>query len=428
MTCRSDSQLALTGGPAAVTLEHPPWPIGGEQEVRWMEEVVRSGMWSWMGKHERAFCQEFADFIGAKYAMGASNGTVTIQTALQAVGVRPGDEVIVPGLTWVATMQAAIDVGANVVLVDIDPETWCIDPAAAEAAITERTRAIIPVHIYGCMADMDAVMDVAGRHGLKVVEDTAHQHGSRWRDRGAGSIGDAGSFSFQQSKVLTSGEGGAITCNDEEVYRTAFAIKHVGWAPPTETEGLTPAGVYGHNYRLTEMQAVLLRGGLSRIVEQMRIREENAARLSEGLERIGGPLRAARRDERITRQAYYALTMHFDPEQAEGLTRAQYAAALAAEGMGVGNPYEPLHRHPLLGLYHETSPIPYRDASLVQDYANLHLPNVERICDETGVVMMHRVLLAEPELMDQLVEAVDKVNGNLAQVKQHFNEQEAAVS
>ncbi len=166
MSCASKSQLALTGGAATVTLGHSPWPVTGEQEVRWMEEVVRSGVWSWLGKHERAFSQEFAEFIGAKYALGASNGTVTIQTALQAVGVRPGDEVIVPGLTWVATMQAAIDIGANVVLVDIDPETFCIDPAAAEAAVTERTSAIIPVHIFGCMADMDGIMDVAGRHGL----------------------------------------------------------------------------------------------------------------------------------------------------------------------------------------------------------------------------------------------------------------------
>ncbi|MCD6360131.1 MAG: DegT/DnrJ/EryC1/StrS family aminotransferase [Armatimonadetes bacterium] len=414
------SRLAITGGSPAVTLEHSPWPVAGEQEVRWMEEVVRSGAWSWLGEHERAFCEEFADFIGTRYAMGLSNGTVTIQTALQAVGVQPGDEVIVPGLTWVATMQAALDVGADVVLVDIDPETWCIDPAAVEAAVSERTRAVIPVHIYGCMADMDGVMDVVQRHGLKVVEDVAHQHGSRWRDRGAGSIGDAGSFSFQQSKVLTCGEGGAVTCSDEEVYRTAFAIKHVGWAPPTETEGLTPAGLYGHNYRMTEMQAVLLRGGLRRIEEQTRIREENAARLAEGLERIGGPLRAARRDKRITRQAYYAVTMHFDPEQAEGVTREQYAAALSAEGMTVGRPYEPLYRHPLLGLYHETSPIPYRDPRTVQDYANLRLPNVERICEETGLVMMHRLLLAEPELIDQLVEAVAKVNDNLAAVREHF--------
>lgn len=418
-------ELAITGGDPAVTLTHQPWPIVGDLEAEWMDEVVRSGKWSWVGEHETAFCREFAEFIGAEYAMGLSNGTVTIQTALQAVGVVPGDEVIVPGLTWVATMQAALDVGANVVLVEIDPETWGIDPRACEAAITEKTRAIVPVHLYGCMVDMDAIMDIARRHDLRVVEDCAHQHGSRWKGQGAGSIGDAGSFSFQQSKVLTSGEGGAITCNDEDIYRTAFALKHVGWAPSEDGEGLEAAGVYAHNYRTTEMQCVLLRGGLTRIEEQTRIREETAARLTEGLERIGGPLRVAERDPRITRQAYYAVTMHFNPEQGEGVPRERYIAALAAEGVSLGKPYDPVYRHPLMDLQHPTSPVPHRDPDAVQDYANLRLPNVERICDATGVVMMHRMLLSEPEYIDQLVEGIAKVNDNLEAVREHFAKQEA---
>lgn len=417
----SAAKPALTGGTPAVSLSHSPWPITGEQEVKWMEEVVRGGKWSWLGPHEEAFCREFADFIGSKHALGLSNGTVTIQCALQAVGVEPGDEVIVPGLTWVATAQAALDIGAHVVLVDIDPETYCIDPQALEAAITPKTRAIVPVHLYGCMCDMDAVADIAGRHGLKIVEDVAHQHGSRWRDRGAGAIGDAGSFSFQQSKVLTSGEGGAITCNDEEVYNIAFSLKQVGWSPQMQ-----PAGHYGHNYRITEMQCVLLRGGLTRIEQQTAIREQSALALSEGLARIGGPLRAAKRDPRITRQAYYAMTLHFDPAQAEGLTRSQYFAALAAEGLGLGAPYAPVYRNGLLNLYDRTSPVPYRDPAAVQDYANLKLPVVERVCDQTGVVLMHNHLLCEPRYIDQLVEAVDKVNGSLAQIGQHFAAAEAA--
>ncbi|MGI5818384.1 MAG: DegT/DnrJ/EryC1/StrS family aminotransferase [Armatimonadota bacterium] len=418
--------LAITGGSPAVTLEHQPWPIVGDLEAKWMDEVVRSGAWSWVGTHETAFCEEFAQFIGAKHAMGLSNGTVTIQTALQAVGVRPGDEVIVPGMTWVATMQAALDVGASVVLVDVDPETWGISPAAVEAAITERTRAIVPVHLYGCMVDMDAIMEIAAKHDLRVVEDCAHQHGSRWKGQGAGSIGDAGSFSFQQSKILTSGEGGAITCNDDEVYRTAFALKHVGWAPSRDGEGLEAAGVYAHNYRTTEMQCVLLRGGLTRIEEQTRIREENAARLSEGLERIGGPLRVARRDPRITRQAYYAVTMHFDPAQAAGVDRTQYIAALAAEGLGLSTPYDPVYRHPLMDLQHPTSPVPFRDPARTQDYANLRLPNVEEACTVTGVIMSHKALLCEPEYIDQLVAAVAKVNDRLDAAREHFASEEVA--
>jgi L-glutamine:2-deoxy-scyllo-inosose/3-amino-2,3-dideoxy-scyllo-inosose aminotransferase len=410
-----DITLALNGGTPAVTIPAPSWPIAGDHEAKWMEEVVRSGKWSWMGEHERAFCEDYASFIGTKHCLCLANGTVTIQCALQAVGIVPGDEVIVPGLTWVATAQAAMDIGANVVLVDIDPETMCIDPKAIEAAITPRTKAIVPVHLYGCMCDMDAIMDIAKRYNLKVVEDVAHQHGGQWRGKSAGAIGDAGSYSFQMSKVLPSGEGGAITCNDDEVYRVAFALKQVGWAPD-----MTAGNVYGHNYRITEMQCVLLRGGLSRLAEHTKLREENAAYLSEKLSEIGGPFRAAKRDERVTRQAYYAMTFHFDPEKAEGLNKGQYMAALQAEGFGVMDVYPPVYRSGLLNLYHQTSPVPFRDPATVQDYKNLKLPVVEKTVNETGIVMIHYNLLGTKEFNDQMIEAVKKVNSNLAAVKEHF--------
>lgn len=407
------STLALAGGSPAVSLKPYPWPIIGDQEVPWMEEAIRSGKWSWMGPHEIAFTEDFRQFIGANHAMCVSNGTVSIQCALQAVGVEPRDEVLVPGLTWVATAQAAMDIGANVVLVDIDPETFCIDAEAAERAITPKTRAIIPVHLFGCMCDMDAIGALAQKHGLKVVEDVAHQHGSQWRGVGAGAIGDAGSFSFQQSKVLTCGEGGAITCKEEEVYRTAFALKQVGWSPPPD---MAPANHYGHNYRITEMQCVLLRGGLTRLADQTALRDTNAQRLAAGLEGLGGPLRAARRDPRVTRQAYYAMTLHFDPEQAQGLTREQYTQALAAEGFPLGQTYDLVYSNPLLNLYDKTSPIPYRD-NVPQKYNELHLPACEQVKNETGLILSHTHLLAEPEYIEQLLEAVEKVNGDLAGVK-----------
>ena len=174
-------KLALLDGQPAVTLPAPAWPRPGGQEAEWMAEVVRSGQWSWLGPHERAFCEEYKRFIGTEYCVCMANGTVTLQCALQAVGVEPGDEVLVPALTWVATAQAAMDIGATVVFVDIDPVTLCMDPAAAEAAITDKTRAILPVHLYGCMADMDELMRIARERGIKVVEDVAHQHGSQWR-------------------------------------------------------------------------------------------------------------------------------------------------------------------------------------------------------------------------------------------------------
>ena len=407
--------LAIKGGQPAVDRSPSAWPISGELEVAWMEGVVRSGKWSWVGPHEAAFCREYADFIGTRHCMLMANGTVTLQCALQATGIKPGDEVIVPGLTWVATAQAALDIGANVVLVDIDSETYCLDPKAVAAAITPKTRAIIPVHLYGCMCDMDAIMELARANNLKVVEDVAHQQGSRWRNRGAGSIGDAGSYSFQQSKVLTCGEGGAITCNDDELYKTAFCLKHVGFLP--DLSG--PGNHYGHNYRATEMQAVLLRGGLQRLPEQLRLREEAAAFFTSELERIGGPLRPVRRDPRVTRQSYYALTLHYHSRKAQGATREQYLAALNAEGAPFGSTYPPVYRHPLLNLYDSTSPVPYRDPAVMQNYAELKLPITERITADEGVVLMHWCLLGGRDYLGQLIEAVSKVNDNLRDIKPH---------
>ncbi len=417
---KNGAQLALEGGSPIVTREFPVWPVAGDLEVAWMEGVVRSGKWSWLGPHEMAFTSEFAAFIGSKYAICLANGTVTLQCALQAVGVCPGDEVIVPAMTWVATAQAALDIGANVVFVDIDPETLVIDPEVVKKAITPKTKAIMVVHLYGCMVDMDAIMAIAKKHNLKVIEDVAHQHGSRWRNQGAGAIGDAGSFSFQQSKILTSGEGGAVTTNDEEVYKTVFALKQVGWGPDQK-----PANKYGHNYRITEMQAVLLRGGLRRLPEQNRIREENVMFLTDALKKLGGPLKAARRDPRVTRQAYYAMTFFFDPKKAEGVTRDQYIAALAAEGFrGVGGTYPPVYASPLLNLYDNTSPVPFRDPKKIQNYKELKLPNAERAHKETAVTIAQTVLLGDKALMEELICAIDKVNNNLKRIKQHFAEKE----
>lgn len=408
------SGLAVNGGRPAVQIPAPEWPVAGDLEAAWMEGVVRSGKWSWIGPHESEFCKEYARFIGSRYCALLANGTVTIQCALQAVGVKPGDEVIVPGLTWVATMQAALDIGANAVVVDIDPETYCISPKAIEDAITPRTKAIIPVHLYGCMCDMDAITDIAKKHRLKVVEDVAHQHGSRWRNAGAGAIGDAGSFSFQQSKVLTCGEGGAVTCNDEAIYETLFCLKHVGWKPDLSA----PGNRYGHNYRATEMQAVLLRGGLRRLPEQLMVRERNVELLREGLKRAGGPLRAAKRDERITRQSYYGMTMHYDGSSARGIKRDDYLAALSAEGFFAGGTYLPVYRNPILNLYDTTSPVPFRNKKSIQNYAGLKLPVTEKVVTEEGVILGQVPLLGSREYINQLLTAYNKVNDNLKEVRE----------
>jgi len=203
-----------------------------------------------------------------------------------------------------------------------------------------------------------------------------------------------------------------VTCNDKAVYETVFALKQVGWGPDGK-----PANRYGHNYRITEMQAVLLRGGLRRLTRQTELRDENAQYLAAGLQKIGGPLRAARRDPRVTRQAYYAMTFVFDPSQAGGVTRQEYTKALAAEHCSLGGTYSPVYASPLLNLYDATSPIPFRDRKTIQNYRTLKLPNVEKAVNETALVMSHTRLLGTRGYMRQLVQAIAKVNDHLGEVK-----------
>ena len=211
-----------------------------------------------------------------------SNGTITMEVALKALGIGWGDEVIIPALTFAATAYAPIAAGALPVIVDVTPDTWCIDPDLVEAAITPRTRAIMPVHLGHQMADMDRIMEIATRHGVAVVEDCAHAHGQRWRGRGAGCIGDFGSFSHQSSKILTAGEGGTLLTNDEDLARRAHSLIDCGRAKDADEKEYT----FGANYRLGELHAALLAVAMDRFPSQQEERAANG-KLVRGTRRAG---------------------------------------------------------------------------------------------------------------------------------------------
>jgi len=217
-------KLAIAGGAAVRAEPYPEWPHGDDEDVAAVEEVVRGGRWGGFpepGPKASAFEEAFAAYQGARYGVLMSNGTVTMEVALKALGIGWGDEVIIPALTFAATVYAPIAAGALPVIVDVTPDRWTIDPALVEAAITPRTRAIMPVHLGHQMADMDRLMEIARSHSLSVVEDCAHAHGQRWNGEGAGCIGDFGSFSHQSSKIMTAGEGGSLLTNDERLARLA---------------------------------------------------------------------------------------------------------------------------------------------------------------------------------------------------------------
>src|SRR5213078_4514786 len=275
------TELAIAGGVPVRAEPYPGWPHGDDEDVAAVEEVVRSGRWGGFpepGPKAAAFEEAFAAYQGARYGVLMSNGTVTMEVALKALGIGWGDEVIVPALTFAATVYAPIAAGALPVIVDVTRDTWTIDPDLVEAAVTPRTRAIMPVHLGQQMADMDRIMEIARRRDLFVVEDCAHAHGQRWRDRGAGTIGDFGSFSHQSTKILTAGEGGTLATQDELLARRAHSLIDCGRPKDAAEAEYT----FGANYRLGELACALLVNGLARFPAQ----QERRARLGELFETL----------------------------------------------------------------------------------------------------------------------------------------------
>jgi L-glutamine:2-deoxy-scyllo-inosose/3-amino-2,3-dideoxy-scyllo-inosose aminotransferase len=400
------SHLAIRGGEP---IRHPrkswpAWPPVSERAVELVAEVVRSGQWSFDGPREWEFAQAYAAWSGARYCLPVANGTVALQLALEALGVGAYDEVLVPGLTWQATAAACIDVNAVPVLVDVDPETWCLDAARAEAAVTPRTRAIMLVHLYGSMADVDAILHLAERKGLKVIEDCAHQHGSRWDRRPVGTLGSVGAFSLQQSKVLTSGEGGMVLTKDWTLFQLLYSLRNCGrpFGPGAPT-------LQSGNYRMTELQAALLLAQMETLPGHVERRDENGRRVDRLLAGIPG-VRPMKRHAKVTTQSYYCYSFRFDPAAWDGVPVEAFRKALAAEtGLGVGGTYEPLDR---CSLYRPQTKPRHR---LSEEYwraidpTRFSLPTCERAFREESVVIHHPFLLADPASVSSVAEAVEKI-------------------
>src|SRR4030042_1860783 len=225
------SELAALGGSPIRTEPYPEWPVFDQRDIQAVTDVIKSGRWGgypYPGPQTSEFARRFAEMQGGGYAVPMANCTVAMEVALRAMNIGWGDEVLVPAYTFQATAAAVMSAGAIPVIVDVDEQTYCIDPKAAQAAITPQTKAIIPVHLGAEMADMDAIMELARQYDLVVIEDCAHAHGAKWRGKGAGTIGHFGSFSLQSSKILTSGEGGILLCRTPELAAKAASIIDCG--------------------------------------------------------------------------------------------------------------------------------------------------------------------------------------------------------
>ncbi|MBC7185847.1 MAG: DegT/DnrJ/EryC1/StrS family aminotransferase [Calditrichaeota bacterium] len=381
-------------------------PRRRDLERRYLLQAYDSGVWDdWPGVDSMAarFQREWADFHGSAYCALLTNGTHALQVALEALDIGAGDEVIVPGLTWQATAAAVCDVNAVPVLVDVHPETMCTDPAAAERAITPRTRAIIAVHLYHRLADLQALGDLAKKRGLYLIEDCAHVHGSQWEGRGVGTIGVFGSFSFQSSKLITAGEGGALFTQDETLYWRVVSQRLCG------REVGPGVRVHSGNYRMTSLQAAVLRGQLAALRRNAPVLDSHGLALDRAVAEAPG-VRPLHRDPRITRMCSYAFAFLYEAEAFDGLDASLFRRALSAElGLNFDTTYAPLNQSEVY------FPHSKRRHQLSRSYVRAitpsrwELPVAEGLHRHRAVLTPWRILACPPSRAHLLTEAIGKI-------------------
>ncbi len=403
------SDLAINGGTPVRSTAYPAWPHGDDREIEAVTDVIRSGDWGGFpepGRYGGRFEEAFAAYQGATHGVLMANGTITMEVALKALGIGWGDEVIVPALTFAATGYAVIAAGALPVIVDVTPDTWCIDPALVEAAITPRTRAVMPVHIGHHMADMDRIMEIANKHGLAVVEDCAHAHGQQWRGRGAGCIGDFGSFSHQSSKILTAGEGGTLLTGDEDLARRAHSLIDCGRAKDPEEKEYT----FGANYRLGELHAALLVVAMERFPAQVAERAENGTRFEEQVAQVPG-VRVMPHDPRITRWSFYNYILAIDPEAFAGRTNSAVAAAMEVEGIPAEVQYPSMNRYELFQPALSRLPVCVEYADRLE-LRSMSFPVAEAAGQRESLYFMENVFRDGTRGVADAVEALAKIQRN----------------
>ncbi len=401
------SKLAVDGGtPVHDTGKRPwpAWPPSNEESWKQIEGEFRG---VYLSRTEGLpnprglrMIEAFCEYLGAKHGVLTTSGTSALKLALGGVtgtdGLGDNGECIVPQYTFIASATAALEMGFSVRFVDVDPDTACMDPKALEAAITDRTRVIMPVDILGCPANLDPIVEIARKHKLKVVEDACQAHGAAYKGRKCGSLGDAGCFSFQSTKNLTCGEGGFVATNSPEVYAQAVALQNVG-RPPGGQFGDEQR--VGYNYRPSEYLAVLLEHRLKELDARCEIRNRAAAFLTQGLKGITG-LQPWRKPDYITNHAWHLYPMRYNASGFGGRSRDEFLRALQGEGVPCSPGYTaPLSEHAGIVAARKKHP------ELVSEMPS---PNTERICAET-VWLTQNMLLADEQDLADIIEAVRKI-------------------
>ncbi len=399
------SKLAIDGGEPIRKKPFPKWPVWDENEVNALKNVLESSVWGVGGSKVPEFEQKFASYVGVEYGICVTSGTTALEIALRAADVGPGDEVIVPPYTFMATASAVLQIKAIPIFADIDKDTYNLDPSAMESAITERTKAVIPVHIGGCPADMDRIMEIAKKHNLVVIEDCAQAHSAEWKGRKVGSIGDMGCFSFQSSKNLCAGEGGIITTNNKEFGDKCWSFHNCG---RIRQGAWYEHPLLGSNLRMTEWQAGILLAQMERLDEQTKIRNHNALYLSKKLSEIDG-IKPLVRDERVTTHAYHLYIFRYDSSKFNNVPKYKFIEALNAEGVPCSSGYNPLYKDDLFKAPIQKCPISCGYYKGEVDYSKVYCPVTEKACSEKAVWLFQSMFLGTESDMDDIVNAICKI-------------------
>jgi len=419
--CSTDTGTpAILGGQKIRTKDWPKWPIWDpatdEEQVL---KVLRSGIWS-RADVVTEFEKKWAEMIGSKRCLAVVNGTNALIASLIQAGIGGGDEVIIPPYTFIATAIAVLQTGAMPVFADTDPETFQIDANKIEAKITPRTKAILPVHILGLPADMIKIMAIAKKHNLVVVEDACQAWLAEIDNKKVGTFGNAGCFSFQNSKNIPIGEAGAIVSDDDEFMDRCYSYHNYG-NPYGSNVGSVSSGTImaGTKIRLTEYQAAIGLAQIKRLEEQTEKRNINADYLKSQIKRIPGIL-PYKFNNKVTRAAYHLFPFRYKKEEFSGLSRAQFLKALAAEGVPASGGYTPLNKMPYLKNVMETKNFKLMYPPEMLDYDKYmernQCPVNDQLCEE-AIWLFHNILIAEKEDMDDIARAIERISRNAAKIK-----------
>ncbi|MEP7367056.1 MAG: DegT/DnrJ/EryC1/StrS family aminotransferase [Acidobacteriota bacterium] len=411
----ANGKLAVLGGAPVHTGSWPSWPRFDQLEEQALLGVLRSGKWGrGGGKAVDQFEASYAKLTGAGHVIATANGTSALIATLGSLGIGPGDEVIVPPYTFIATVNAVLMHHALPVFVDSDLESFQIDPAKIEAKITPRTKAILPVHMAGGAANIDAILEIAKKRNLMVIEDACQAHLGEWRGKKVGTHGTAGCFSFQASKNLNAGEGGAVCTNDAALAERIFAYHSNSRGRSVDDFSYRQTGA---NLRLTEFQAALLLAQMSRLEEQSKVRESNAAYLTSLLKEIPG-VKPVKNYAGCTRSAWHLYMFRVEKEAFEGVGKDAILKAVRAEGIPASGGYKPLNKEPFLETAFATPGwrTIYGEKTMREWAGRSECPVNELLCSQ-GMWLTQTMLLGTRTDMEHVAAALRKVQAQAGELR-----------